>query len=144
MRAARNFAGVIAESLAQVDEVTLPQLRVLVLASRRPALSNSDVAAALHVHLSNATRICDRLVAAGLLHRQESTADRRRVVLTPTTRGDQLVAAVMNHRRTALVRILQQMPPETHGPLMAALDLFSTAAEAAETNPPPSTELLRS
>ena len=32
MRAARNFAGVIAESLAQTDEVTLPQLRVLVLA----------------------------------------------------------------------------------------------------------------
>lgn len=35
IRAARNFAGVIAGSLAQADEVTLPQLRVLVLAWRR-------------------------------------------------------------------------------------------------------------
>ena len=144
MRAARNFAGVIAESLAQVDEVTLPQLRVLVLASRRPALSNSDVAAALHVHLSNATRICDRLVAAGLLHRQESKADRRRVVLTLTARGDQVVAAVMNYRRTALVRILQQMPPETHDAFMAALDLFSSAAEAMEMGTPPASQPLRS
>lgn len=138
MRVARNFAGVIAESLAQADEVTLPQLRVLVLASRRRALSNTDVAAALHVHLSNATRICDRLVAAGLMDRQESTTDRRRVQLTLTAQGDELVATVMDHRRAALVRILQQMPPETHANLAAAFDLFSEAAEAVNAIPPSS------
>lgn len=143
MRAARNFAGVIAGSVAQADEVTLPQLRVLVLASRRQAskgraLSNTDVAAALHVHLSNGTRICDRLVAAGLLHRQESKADRRRVELTLTAKGDELVASVMDHRRAALVAILEQLPPETHAALTSALDLFSAAAEAASASSPSS------
>lgn len=143
MRAARNFAGVIAESLAQADEVTLPQLRVLVLASRQQgsrqrALSNTDVAAALQVHLSNATRICDRLVSAGLLHRQESRVDRRRVELTLTTRGDELVATVMDHRRTALILILQRVPPESRTALVSALDLSSDAAEAVSASPPSS------
>lgn len=130
LRAARNFAGVIAQSVAQADEVTLPQLRVLVLASRQQALSNTAVADELRVHLSNATRLCDRLVSAGLLDRRESKADRRRVELTLTPAGIQLVATVMDHRRAALVQILQRMPPETHQALAAALDIFSDAAEA--------------
>lgn len=138
MRAARNFAGVIAESLAQVDDVTLPQLRVLVLASRRQALSNTQVADALRVHLSNATRICDRLVSSGLLDRRESKADRRRVELTLTDQGAQLVAVVMAHRRAALVRILQHVPPETAAMLAVSLDVFSDVAEVVrETEPSP-------
>lgn len=137
MRAARNFAGVIAQSVAQAEEVTLPQLRVLVLAQRHHGLNNSAVAAALKVHLSNATRICDRLVHAGLLHRQESKADRRRVELTLTTAGSQLVETVMDHRRAALIQILEALPAETHPTLANALDLFSDAAEAVLPEAPP-------
>lgn len=134
MRAARNFAGVIAQSVAQADDVTLPQLRVLVLAWRQSALSNSEVAEALRVHLSNATRICDRLVVAGLLHRQESSVDRRRVELTLTVAGVELVETVMEHRRAALVEILQRLPPDTHQAFTTALELFSGAAELTGTD----------
>lgn len=61
MNAARIFAATTAESVAQIgDTVTLPQLRILVLASTRPSVNNSDVAQALDVHLSSASRTCDR------------------------------------------------------------------------------------
>lgn len=138
MRAARNFAGVIAQSVAQAEEVTLPQLRVLVLAQRQHGLNNTAIAAALKVHLSNATRICDRLVQAGLLNRQESKIDRRRVELTLTTAGSRLVETVMDHRRAALIQILEALPAETHQTLASALDLFSDAAEAVRPTAPPS------
>lgn len=136
LRAARNFGAVIAESLAQAEEVTLPQLRILVLASERGSLNNGAVAAALDVHLSNATRLCDRLVAAGLVNRREAKNDRRHVELTLTARGAQLVADVMDHRRASLESILQGIPADTRGALASALDVFSSAAEAQHATPP--------
>ena len=51
--------------------VTLPQLRVLVLTCDRGALSMGEVAQLLDVHPSNATRLVDRLVQAGLLDRRD-------------------------------------------------------------------------
>jgi DNA-binding MarR family transcriptional regulator len=130
MRAARIFAGITAESVAQTDDaVTLPQLRVLVLASTRPALNNTEVADALDVHLSNASRTCDRLVQAGLLSRRESPTDRRRVELSLTREGEKLLAAITGHRQAAFSRILKQMPPQDQLALANALDSFTDLAD---------------
>jgi DNA-binding MarR family transcriptional regulator len=130
MRAARIFAGITAESVAQTgDAVTLPQLRVLVLASTRPALNNTEVADALDVHLSNASRTCDRLVQAGLLSRRESSTDRRRVELSLTREGEKLLATITAHRQAAFSRILQQMPPQDQLALAHALDSFTDLAD---------------
>jgi DNA-binding MarR family transcriptional regulator len=130
MRAARVFAGITAESVAQAGAaITLPQLRVLVLASTTPALTNSAVAEALDVHLSNATRICDRLIRAGLLERRTAIADRRRVELRLTKAGGALVNTVAEHRRAAIARILSQMSTEEQDTLAGALERFADAAE---------------
>lgn len=130
MDAARVFAGITAESIAQTgDSVTLPQLRVLVLASTRSALSNAEVADALDVHLSNASRTCDRLVRAGLLSRRASPHDRRRVELNLTADGEELLDTVTAHRRAAFSRILRQMPPEEQLVLAPSLRAFSNHAD---------------
>ena len=130
MRAARSFAGITAESVAQTgDAVTLPQLRVLVLASTRPALNNTEVADALDVHLSNASRTCDRLVQADLLSRRESPTDRRRVELSPTRKGEKLLATITAHRQAVFSRILQQMSPQEQLALAHALDSFIDLAD---------------
>jgi DNA-binding MarR family transcriptional regulator len=131
MRSARLFAAITAESTARAgDTVTPPQLRVLVLASTRGPLNNTAVAAALNVHLSNASRICDRLVQADLLNRRDSPTDRRHVELTLTPKGRRLVETVMRHRRTALTVILERMPSKSRAMLQAALNDFNHAADA--------------
>lgn len=136
VRAARVFAAVTAESLAQAgDSVTLPQLRVLTLASGVRALSNSQVAAALGVHISNASRICDRLVQAGLLSRRDSPTDRRQVELTITERGAQMIDAVTGHRRSVFVRVLDQLSDVQRSALGQALDDFTAAAEEVLETP---------
>jgi DNA-binding MarR family transcriptional regulator len=132
MRAARVIAGIVAESLAEADGVTLPQLRTLVLVDTRPGTNASAVAQALNIHPSNATRMIDRLVQAGLLNRHDSTVDRRHLQLKLTGAGSRLVGGVMEHRRTAFRRILRQMAPADRRRLTRALQQFAAAAGEPE------------
>ncbi len=130
LRASRAFSALVAASVAHAEGVvTAPQLRALVLVATRPDVDGATIAAALDIHPSGSTRLCDRLVAAGLLDRATSATDRRRLVLTLTDAGVDLVDSVMDHRRAALERILQRMAPDDVQALTAALAAFSDAAE---------------
>lgn len=130
LRASRVFSALVAASVAHAgDVVTPPQLRALVLVATRPDVDGATIAASLDIHPSGATRLCDRLVAAGLLDRSTSTTDRRRLVLTLTDAGTRLVDSVMDHRRAALERILERMRPEEVHALALGLAAFSDAAE---------------
>jgi DNA-binding MarR family transcriptional regulator len=128
--AARTFGAITAESIAQVGEdVTLPQLRVLVLASQPNHLNATGVAEALDIHLSSASRICDRLVQAGLLNRRDLPQDRRHIELTVTSAGERLLATVTAHRRDVFTRILRRMDAAERERLARALSGFVEAAE---------------
>jgi len=128
--AARVFAGITAESIAQADALlTLPQLRVLVLASRLEPLSATAVAVELDVHLSTASRICDRLVQADLLHRRDRPDDRRQLELTLTDEGRRALDSITEHRRRVFTRILRRIGREERTVLAQALDGFVEAAE---------------
>ena len=88
LAASRVLIGVAARSLAAVeDTVTLTQVRALVIIASRGPLHLAALADDMGVHPSNATRACDRLVAAGLLDRRDNPADRRHLLLTLTDRG---------------------------------------------------------
>ncbi|MDQ2814282.1 MAG: MarR family transcriptional regulator [Actinomycetota bacterium] len=129
MLAAQALIGVTAQSVAEVEElVTLPQLRVLVLVASRGALNLHALAQAMGVHPSNATRACDRLVAAGLLRRRESSLDRRNLVLGLTEEGQKLVDGMMQRRRSAVAGVLEQVPPARRRAVAAAMRTFGLAA----------------
>jgi DNA-binding MarR family transcriptional regulator len=129
MLAARALVGISARSLAEVDEVvTPPQLRVLVMIASRGPLNLGAVARVLGVHASNATRACDRLVAAGLLSRQDDPADRRNLYLELTAQGQALVDGVMDRRRRAIAEVLDRMPALQRTALVPVLESFAEAA----------------
>jgi DNA-binding MarR family transcriptional regulator len=129
LAAARGLVGVIAASFAAVEErVSLPQLRVLVLADADEPLSLAAVGALLGVHASNATRICDRLVLAGLLQRRDNPANRRQVQLTLTQDGRALLAQVMNHRRAMIEAVLAGMPATDREAVAHVLGAFGAVA----------------
>jgi DNA-binding MarR family transcriptional regulator len=127
MRATRLLVAITAPAMADVD-VTLPQFRVLVMASAGAPLNLRSVAAELGVHPSNATRACDRLVAAGLLDRREDPADRRQIVLTLTEAGRRLLDSVMGRRRVAIGDVLAEIPGDARAALAEGLNTFCTAA----------------
>lgn len=129
LRASRAFVGIAAASIAAVDDdVTMPQLRVLVMVDTKGSLNLAAVAAGLGVNPSNASRICDRLIRGGLLDRQESPDDRRNITLSLTEAGSQLVKRMMKHRRTSIIRVLRDMDPDDRELLTTALDRFAAAA----------------
>ena len=109
LAASRVLVGVAARSLAAVeDTVTLTQVRALVIIASRGPLHLAALAEDMGVHPSNATRACDRLVAAGLLDRRDNPADRRHLLLTLTDAGRELVDGVMDRRRAAIGQILRR------------------------------------
>lgn len=113
LTAARVLVAVSAQSVAEIsDTVTLPQLRVLVVLASQPSMNLNGVATRIGVHPSNATRVVDRLVSAGLLDRRNDPADRRNLLLELTSAGNALVHDVMQRRRDTIATILEQMSPE--------------------------------
>jgi DNA-binding MarR family transcriptional regulator len=129
LAATRVLVGLSAQSVARLDgEVTLPQLRVLVMVASRPGMNLGAVAAALGVHPSNATRAVDRLVVAGLLSRSDDPTDRRNLQLELTDAGRDLVGRVMQDRRAAIAGILERMPAARRRALVPVLRAFALAA----------------
>ncbi|MCA1835572.1 MAG: MarR family transcriptional regulator [Actinobacteria bacterium] len=127
--ATRVLVAISAQSVAQVeDRVTLPQLRVLVMIASRGPQNLSSVAQALGVHPSNATRTCDKLVEAGLIHRRDNPADRRNLILELTESGRQLLQTMNSYRRTAITNILAKMLPQQRSSLVPELLAFADAA----------------
>jgi DNA-binding MarR family transcriptional regulator len=129
MRASRALVGITAASIAEVDDiVTVPQLRVLMMIATRGPMNLVSAAAGLSVSAPNASRICDRLLKAGLLDRREDANDRRNITLTLTDDGRVLIDRVVRHRRTAIRRVLRNMSARERESLAAALDSFAAAA----------------
>ena len=125
--ASRVLVGIAARSLADVD-VTLPQFRALVVVSSRPGTTMSDLADALDVHSTTATRLCDRLVDRGLIQRAQSVDDRRATEIRLTGSGRRLVNQVTAVRRRDLTTIASRMPAAAATAAVEALTAFADAA----------------
>jgi len=127
----RVVAAVIAGSVASATPaLTLPQWRVLVLAGDGDC-NVSGVAEDLGVHISNASRICDRLVGLGLLERRKAEHDRRNVLLSLTKSGEEYVDAAMEHRRERVARALASMSEPDRKEFARCAGLFVDAATHA-------------
>jgi DNA-binding MarR family transcriptional regulator len=127
--ASRALVSVAARSLSALEpDVTLQQYRALVLLSSRGEQKVSALASALGIHPSSATRLCDRLLAKGLIDRATAPGNRREVSLTLSPDGRALVNAVTRSRRRELRRIVGRIDPTTRRRLIDAFEAFATAA----------------
>src|SRR6187551_1412860 len=100
LTASRALVGVVARSLAGVlEQITLPQFRVLVVLCADGPLRSGVLAERLSIHQSTFTRTADRLVAQGWIRREVSAESRREVIVDLTDSGRQLVLDVMQARR---------------------------------------------
>ncbi|HZD65150.1 MAG TPA: hypothetical protein VE152_03535, partial [Acidimicrobiales bacterium] len=80
-----------------------------------------------------ASRLCDRMVAAGLVLRELNPANRREVTLRLSPDGTALLAELSARRREQLVGILRAMPPAGREALVSGLRAF--AAQGASGPP---------
>lgn len=129
LRASRALLAIVARSLAPVlEEVSLPQFRVLVLLETRGPTRVGSLAAQLDVHPSTFSRALDRLEAAGWVSRAASADSRREVLVTITPAGTRLVREVSAKRQTELDRVVAALPHGERDEVLRALALFADAA----------------
>ena len=132
--ASRALVAIAARSLAAApSHVTLAQYRLLVLLASRGPQIPSAIAADLAAAPSSVTRLCDRLVAKGLIARRASTDSRREVMLSISPEGRQVVDAVTRTRRREIERVVRAVPPSRRANVIEALnDLGSAAGEVPD------------
>lgn len=121
----RSLVAVAVRSLGMIDgEVPLPQFRALVVLKRDGPCNAGELADGIGLHISTVTRLCDRLVAAGLIMRQLRPENRREVELTITPAGSELVERVWLARSTELSAALRSLSTAQRSCLRDAIPLL--------------------
>jgi DNA-binding MarR family transcriptional regulator len=127
--ATRVLAGVALRSLDVLDgAVTLPQFRLLAVLAVLGRSPSGQAARALGLDASTVTRLADRLVAAGFIHRSNDLRHRSVVLIELTVSGQELVAAAATWRRQEMARILGQIEPQERARVTGALRMLVEAA----------------
>jgi DNA-binding MarR family transcriptional regulator len=128
LSASRLLVAISARSIALVDEtITIPQFRTLVLLSNRGPVNLATLAGLLDVQPSTTGRMVDRLVSAGLIDRRPHSTSRRERVAELTAHGREVVRQATAHRRYAIARIVEKMPPRERRGLVRSLAEFTAA-----------------
>lgn len=129
LSASRALVAVAARSLAAAGDVTLPQFRALVVLTGSVPVTVGDLAQALDIHPSTATRMCDRLERKLLVRRfPAGSSDRRETTISLTARGRRLVERVTERRRRDLSTIAAAMSATERQHAIDGLRSFAQAA----------------
>ncbi len=130
--ASRSLFGFVAQSLAPaLDELTMPQFRVLVVLDGAGPLRMGDLAERIGVHPSTLSRTVDRLVAGEWIERASAEESRREVHVQLADRGRALVNNVTDRRRTQIARVLASLPDADRTAVRRGMELFAAAAGEA-------------
>jgi DNA-binding MarR family transcriptional regulator len=112
------------------------QLFVLQQLAGTPGASVNDLAARTHTHQSSVSVVVARLVARGLVRRDTSEQDRRRVTLRLTPAGRALLRRAPATAQERLVEALGAMPARPRRQLAQGLTRLAAAMDGAGLPPP--------
>ncbi|MFE1249679.1 MarR family winged helix-turn-helix transcriptional regulator [Streptomyces sp. NPDC058741] len=115
--------------------LSLHQLRALRTLQATPGLNLTALADRLGIGLPTASRLCDRLAAAGLLERAPHPDTRREVQLRLTQTGHHVLRDVAGRRVQALAATLAAMEPAERAALRHGLRRFLAAQKAVQPRP---------
>ena len=91
----RGLKGPMGQAWMQID-LTLPQLRTLLVLAEEGPLVIGQIAQRLGIGLSTGGHLVDRLVQAGLAERTEDVEDRRRTLARLTPKGEELLTRLLS------------------------------------------------
>ncbi|MFB9239266.1 MarR family winged helix-turn-helix transcriptional regulator [Plantactinospora siamensis] len=120
-----------------VGQLSSSQLRALIVVQANDGINLRGLARHLEMLLSSASRLVDRLVAAGLLDREPGRIDRREISLHLSPAGHALLAGIRAERQQRLIGVLSGMSVAGRQALLRGLSEFDAIAQADQ--PPTAT-----
>jgi len=105
-----------------------PQLSALHVVEGAEGINLRGLAGELKMLLSSASRLCDRLVAAGMVERMPGRVDRREIALYLTPSSRRLLDELRQARRATLATVLERMSPSGRAALIRGLTEFAEVA----------------
>ncbi|MET1231635.1 MAG: MarR family winged helix-turn-helix transcriptional regulator [Candidatus Limnocylindrales bacterium] len=123
------------ETWSEVD-LTIGQLRALLVLRHHQPMSVSAISLALHVSLGSGSALVDRLVRMRLVRRSEDPADRRVVLLELDEPGVAMLDRLVARRRAHLRATLERLSPTDRAVVARALRmLIETMRTTARPSP---------
>jgi DNA-binding MarR family transcriptional regulator len=124
--ASRIMVNILAESLMHVGEeqITVPQFRILDMIHNLTD-KPTEIARMLDVSPPSISFLLEKLEEKGLIERNLSTSDRRRIELALTEKGIGLVRRVNTYRKKYLKKVLQHMDESSRSQLESSLASFT-------------------
>lgn len=90
-------------------DITPLQLTVLDCLSRNDQCEMRCISQALNVSFSTATGMMDRLVKHGFVSREHSQEDRRKVIVTITSKGRRIMKEINQRKREGLIKMFSSL-----------------------------------
>jgi MarR family transcriptional regulator, organic hydroperoxide resistance regulator len=109
-------------------DLTISQLRTLLVLAEEGPLAIGQIAQWLGIGLSTGGHLVDRLVQAGLAGRAEDAGDRRRTMARLTSKGEDLYARLLN-RTQHLQSLIQRMREDELTALLLGLQAMRRVVE---------------
>jgi DNA-binding MarR family transcriptional regulator len=122
LRQVSRAVDVYSRQLISSHRVTGPQLLCLNTIVDATALTATELARAVQLSPSTVVRILDRLENKGLIQRERSPADRRRVRIQATAKGHQLSLQASYAQLHPLLRALDRLEPREQESVTATLE----------------------
>lgn len=110
------------------NRVSGAQLRAVMVVEQHDGINLRRLATQLDMLLSSASRLCDRLVAAGMLEREPGRFDRREISLHLTPEARRLLAELRADRQAQLAAVLAGMSPGGRDALLSGMREFDETA----------------
>jgi DNA-binding MarR family transcriptional regulator len=116
-------------------ELTVPQFRTLVFLSHSEDSSLSATAEHLGLSLPATSRMVDLLVRRGLMERRPQAADRRRVSLSLTHRGQEAFRTALEATEKALSGSFKSLSPQELTQVIGAMRTLSRVFASSNGHP---------
>ncbi|MFF8731948.1 MarR family winged helix-turn-helix transcriptional regulator [Streptomyces sp. NPDC015171] len=116
--------------------LSLHQLRALRALEMAPEVNLTGLAQRLDIGLPTASRLCDRLEAAGMLERALHPYNRREVQLRLTGQGRRVMGDVARRRTQALDELLAAMEPAARSALIRGMKGIASVQDQRYFQPP--------
>lgn len=134
----RRIVQVLRESSRHAEQelgISGAQLFVLEKLAEAPSQSLNELARRTHTHQSSVSTVVARLVERGLVTRQQSSGDARRLELLLTPRGRRLTVDTPRAVQNRLIHAIERLPPASRRRLATLLQEVVSGMDAVDRRP---------